>query len=45
VIYIFDRARQAVLLIGGDKLGTNQKLFYKNITARAEAIWAEYLAE
>jgi hypothetical protein len=45
VIYIFDRARQAVLLIGGDKLGTNQKLFYKNITAKAEAIWAQYLAE
>jgi hypothetical protein len=45
VIYIFDHVRQAVLLIGGDKLGTNQKLFYKSIIARAETIWAQYLAE
>lgn len=45
VIYIFDRVRQAVLLIGGNKLGSNQKLFYNAIIARAEAIWAQYLAE
>lgn len=45
VLYIFDPARRAVVLIGGDKLGANQKLFYRSIIARAEAIWTQYLKE
>ena len=45
VLYIFDHARQAVVLIGGDKLGVNEKLFYESIIARSETIWAQYLVE
>lgn len=45
VLYIFDPMRQAVLLVGGDKLGANQRLFYKALIAKAEALWAEYVKE
>lgn len=43
VFYAFDPARQAVLLIGGDKTG--DKRFYEKYVPRAEALWAEYLRE
>lgn len=42
VFYIFDVARQAVLLIGGDKVGDDR--FYEVMIPRAEKIWAEYLS-
>jgi hypothetical protein len=41
VIYAFDPARQAVLLIGGDKAGDPK--FYRRIVVAAERIWREYL--
>lgn len=43
VLYAFDPARQAVLLIGGDKTG--DKRFYDVIVPKAEAIWRRYLEE
>jgi len=43
VFYAFDPARQAVLLIGGDKTG--QKRFYEEMIRQSEALWAEYLRE
>ena len=41
VFYAFDPARQAVLLIGGDKTG--QDRFYEEMIPQAETIWKEYL--
>ena len=43
VFYAFDPARDAVLLIGGDKGG--DKAFYERMVPLAERIWAEYLDE
>jgi hypothetical protein len=43
VFYAFDPKRQAVLLLGADKTG--RKRFYKEMIARAEALWQEYLQE
>lgn len=43
VFYAFDPARQAVLLIGGDKTG--DKRFYERMVPLSERIWAEYLKE
>ena len=44
-IYILDRFRQAVLLLGGDKLGIEKEVFYSKIIDRAERIWKQYLQE
>jgi hypothetical protein len=38
--YIFDPARQAVLLIGGDKTGDDR--FYERMVPLAERIWEDY---
>ncbi len=43
VFYAFDPARQAVLLIGGDKTGDGR--FYERMIPIAERIWKEYLNE
>jgi len=43
VFYAFDPARQAVVLIGGDKTGDGR--FYKRMIPLAEKIWKEYLDE
>jgi hypothetical protein len=43
VFYAFDPARQAALLLGGDKTGDDR--FYEAFVPRAERIWEEYLAE
>jgi hypothetical protein len=42
VFYAFDPRRWAVLLLGGDKTGDDR--FYETFVARAEQLWAEYLA-
>jgi len=42
VIFCFDKRRNCWLLIGGNKKGKNQKLFYKNIIRKAEEIIAKY---
>lgn len=43
IFYAFDPARNAVLLIGGDKTGDDR--FYEHMVPTAERIWREYLAE
>lgn len=43
VFYAFDPARQAVLLIGGDKTGDAR--FYERMVPQAERIWSRYLQE
>lgn len=43
VFYAFDPARDAVLLVGGNKTG--DKRFYERAIARAEQEWSEYIAE
>ena len=43
VFYAFDPRRQAVLLLGGSKLGDDR--FYEKFVPRAERIWEQYLSE
>jgi hypothetical protein len=43
VFYAFDPVRQAVLLIGGDKVGHGR--FYERMVPQAERIWSRYLQE
>lgn len=43
VFYIFDPARQAVLLVGGSKAGDNT--FYESMITVSESIWEQYLRE
>ena len=42
VAFIFDKKRNAVLLIGGDKKGKDEKRFYKNLIKQAEEIYRQY---
>jgi len=42
-LYAFDPARNAVLLIGGDKTGDGR--FYERLVPIAERIWKSYLEE
>jgi len=42
VAYLFDEERKAVLLIGGDKQGKNEKRFYKSLIKQAEKIYQQY---
>lgn len=42
VLYFFDEKRQALLLIGGDKKGRNERSFYKKLIAEAEALVKRY---
>ena len=43
IAFIFDVERKAVLLIGGDKKGKNEKLFYRSLIKQAEEIYQQYL--
>ena len=43
VLYVFDPARQAVLILGGDKQGDDR--FYKRLVPRAEKLFKQYLKE
>ena len=42
VAFLFDEERKAVLLIGGDKKGKNEKKFYQNLIKQAEKIYQQY---
>lgn len=44
VAYAFDPERNAVLLVGGDKAGVGQRRFYKQLIARAGAVYDRHLA-
>jgi len=41
ILYVFDPARQAVLILGGDKKGDDR--FYERMIPKAEALYAAYL--
>jgi len=43
VAFLFDEKRKAILLIGGDKKGKNEKRFYRNLIIQAEEIYQQYL--
>ena len=44
VAFAFDPKRQAILLLGGDKTGANQRRFYKILIQEADAIFDLHLA-
>ena len=43
VAFAFDPDRSAILLLGGNKSGVSQKRFYKQLIARADALYDEHL--
>jgi hypothetical protein len=45
VFYVFDHTREAIVLIGGDKLGVGNRIFYDKMVPAAENIWEQYLRE
>lgn len=44
VAFAFDRKRRAVLLVGGDKRGKNQRRFYDRLIAIADSRYDEHLS-
>jgi hypothetical protein len=44
VAFAFDPLKSAILLAGGSKRGVNEKRFYKQLIARADALYARHLA-
>lgn len=44
VAFAFDTAREAVLLIAGDKSGVSEKRFYKELIRKADERFSEHLA-
>jgi hypothetical protein len=44
VAYAFDPAREAILLVAGDKSGVSQKRFYKSLLAKADTRFDYHLA-
>jgi len=43
IAFAFDPQRQAIILVAGDKRGVNEKRFYKQLIAKADALFTEYL--
>lgn len=43
VAFAFDPRRQAILLVGGDKGGANQRWFYKRLTNTADTRYDEHV--
>jgi len=43
IAFAFDPGRSAILLVGGNKSGVSQKQFYKQLIARADALYDEHL--
>ncbi len=43
IAFAFDPDRSAILLLGGNKSGGSQKRFYKQLIARADALYDEHL--
>lgn len=44
VAFAFDPTRQAILLVAGDKAGKSEKLFYKQLLAKADDRFDAHLA-
>jgi hypothetical protein len=44
VAFAFDTERAAILLVGGDKGGADQRRFYKKLIGSADARFDEHLA-
>jgi hypothetical protein len=44
VAFAFDPKRQAILLVGGDKGGADQRRFYKRLIATADERFSGHLA-
>jgi hypothetical protein len=44
VAFVFDPKRNAILLVGGDKSGISQKLFYQNLIKKADSRYQQYLS-
>ena len=45
VAFAFDLKRQAILLVGGNKAGADQRRFYKRLISVADARFDQHLAE
>ncbi|MEL6490708.1 MAG: type II toxin-antitoxin system RelE/ParE family toxin [Cyanobacteria bacterium J06621_3] len=45
VAFAFDPTREAVLLVGGDKVNLSQKRFYKKLIKTADARFEEHLQQ
>lgn len=43
IAFAFDPVREAILLVGGDKRGKNQKLFYKKLIKIADKRFQDHL--
>ena len=43
IAFAFDPLRQAILLVGGSKSGTNEKQFYRDLIRVADERFAEHL--
>jgi len=44
IAFAFDPNRSAILLVGGNKTGMSQRRFYKELIARADALYDAHLA-
>lgn len=44
VAFAFDPKRQAILLVAGDKSGSNQQRFYRQLIAKADERFDDHLA-
>jgi hypothetical protein len=45
IAFAFDPTRSAILLVGGDKSGVDQKRFYRQLLARADTLYDVHLAK
>ena len=43
IAFAFDPKREAILLVAGDKCGVNERRFYRQLIARAEALYERHL--
>ena len=43
IAFAFDPTRAAILLVGGDKRGSPQRPFYRQLIAKADILYAEHL--
>jgi hypothetical protein len=45
VAFAFDPEQNAILLIAGDKTGTNEKRFYRSLIKKADKLFGEHLED